>query len=57
MTLLYILVAVFVGIVLMVVIGEKFSKKMTEDDQTKYAKILPILVFILIIGAIIRALF
>ena len=57
MTLLYILVAVFVGIVLMVVIGEKFGKKMTEDDQTKYAKILPVLVFILIIGAIIRAFF
>tara|TARA_B110000240_G_C13221093_1_gene334672 strand:- start:95 stop:268 length:174 start_codon:yes stop_codon:yes gene_type:complete len=57
MTLLYILVAVFVGVALMVVIGQKFGKQMTEDDQSKYAKILPVLVFILIIGAIVRALF
>jgi uncharacterized membrane protein required for colicin V production len=56
MTLLYILVAVFVGVTLMVSIGQKFGKKMTEDDQKKYAKILPVLVFILIIGAIVRAL-
>lgn len=57
MTLLYILVAVFVGVALMVVIGQKFGKQMTEDDQSKYAKILPVLVFILIIGAIVRAFF
>jgi len=56
MTLLYILVAVFVGVTLMVSIGQKFGKKVTEDDQKKYAKILPVLVFILIIGAIVRAL-
>jgi len=56
MTLLYILVAVFVGVTLMVSIGQKFGKKMTEDDQKKYAKILPVLVFILIVGAIVRAL-
>jgi uncharacterized membrane protein required for colicin V production len=57
MTLLYILVAVFVGVALMVVVGQKFGKKMTDEEQAKYAKLIPILVFILIIGAIVRALF
>lgn len=54
MTLLYILVAVFVGIGLMVFLGERFGKPMSEEEQGKYSKILPILVFVLILGAIIR---
>ncbi|MCJ8321905.1 MAG: hypothetical protein MJK12_19880 [Colwellia sp.] len=56
MTLLYILFAVFVGVALMVIIGQKFGKPMSSEEQTKYAKIIPILVFILIIGAIVREL-
>ena len=56
MILLYILLAVFVGVFLMVVIGQKFGKPMTSEEQSKYAKITPILVFILIIGAIVREL-
>lgn len=56
MTLLYILLAVFAGVALMVVLGQKFGKPMDEEEQSKYAKITPILVFILIIGAIIREL-
>ena len=57
MTLLYILFAVFAGVALMVVIGERFGKPMSSEEQSKYAKIIPILVFILIIGAILRELF
>jgi hypothetical protein len=49
-------VAVFVGVGLMVFFGERFAKPMTEEDQNKYSKILPILVFILILGGLIRAL-
>jgi len=56
MTLLYILFAVFVGVALMVIIGQKFGKPMSSEEQSKYAKITPILVFILIIGAIVREL-
>jgi len=56
MTLLYILFAVFAGVALMVIIGQKFGKPMSTEEQSKYAKITPILVFILIIGAIVREL-
>jgi len=56
MTLLIILVVVFVGIGLMVFLGERFAKPMTEEDQSKYSKILPILVFVLILGGLIKAL-
>lgn len=52
MTLLYILVAVFLGVALMVILGEKFGKPMEEEEQRKYAKIIPILVFIGLILAI-----
>lgn len=56
MTLLYILFAVFAGVALMVIVGQKFGKPMTSEEQSKYAKIIPILVFILIIGGIVREL-
>lgn len=57
MTLLIILLAVFAGIALMVIFGERFGKPMDEEDQAKYSKILPILVFILIVGGLIKAYF
>ncbi|MFT5294671.1 MAG: hypothetical protein ACI9YH_000679 [Colwellia sp.] len=54
MTLIIILLAVFAGIALMVVLGERFAKPMTDEEQGKYSKILPILVFILIVGSLIK---
>jgi len=54
MTLIIILLAVFAGIALMVVLGERFAKPMTDEEQGKYSKILPILVFILIVGNLIK---
>ena len=56
MTLLVILLAVFAGIALMVILGERFGKPMSNEEQAKYSKILPILVFILLIGSLIKML-
>jgi len=55
MTLLIILLAVFSCVALMVYFGERFGKPMDNEQQAKYSKILPILVFILLIGAVIKA--
>lgn len=57
MTLLIILACVFIAVFLMVVLGERFAKPMTEEQQGKYSKILPLLVFILLAAAIIKAMF
>ena len=54
MTLLIILLAVFACVALMVYLGERFGKPMDNEQQAKYSKILPILVFILLIGAVIK---
>jgi uncharacterized membrane protein required for colicin V production len=56
MTLLIILLAVFAGIALMVILGEKFGKPMNNEEQAKYSKIIPILVFVLLIGSLIKML-
>ncbi|WDD97984.1 hypothetical protein [Thalassomonas actiniarum] len=56
MTLLMILAAVFGGIALMVILGERFGKPMEAEQQAKYAKILPILVFVMLIAGLIKAL-
>lgn len=56
MTLLMILAAVFGGIALMVILGERFGKPMDEQQQAKYGKILPILVFVMLIAGLIKAL-
>ena len=56
MALLIILGCVFAGVALMVVFGEKFGTPMTQEQQSKFAKITRILVFVLIITAIIRLL-
>ena len=42
MTLLIILLAVFAGIALMVILGERFGKPMDDEEQAKYSKIIPI---------------
>jgi hypothetical protein len=56
MTLLMILLAVFGGIALMVILGERFAKPMSNEEQAKYSKILPILVFVLLFGSLIKML-
>ena len=57
MTLIIILACVFFAVFLMVFLGEKFGKPMTDEQQTKFSKIIPVLVFVLIVAAIIRAMF
>lgn len=54
MTLLIILACVFGAVALMVVLGERFGKPMEVEQQQKYSKILWVVVFIAIVGAIIR---
>jgi hypothetical protein len=54
MTLIMILLAVFAGIALTVILGERFGKPMGEEEQAKYSKIIPILVFVLLIGSLIK---
>lgn len=54
MTLIMILAAVFVAVGLMVILGERFASPMSQEQSSKYGKIIPILVFILLIGGIIR---
>jgi hypothetical protein len=57
MTLIIILVCVFVAMFLMVTLGEKFGKPMTDEQQGKYGKITRVLVFVLIVAAIIKTMF
>ena len=54
MTLIIILACVFFAVFLMVTLGEKFGKPMTEEQQGKYSIVIPILVFVLIVSAIIK---
>lgn len=56
MTLLIILLCVFAAVALMVFLGERYAKPMDNEQQQKYAKILPILVFIVLIGSLIKML-
>ncbi len=55
MTLITILACVFLAVFLMVIIGERFGKPMSENQQGKFGKITRILVFILLVAAIIKA--
>ena len=56
MTLLIILALVFTVVALMVILGERFAKPMDDEQQQKYAKIIPILVFVVLIGSLIKML-
>jgi len=56
MTLLIILLCVLAAVALMVFLGERYAKPMDNEQQQKYAKILPILVFIVLIGSLIKML-
>jgi hypothetical protein len=55
MTLIIILACVFLAVALMVVLGERFGKPMTDEQQGKFGKVIRVLVFFLIIAAIIKA--
>jgi len=54
MTLLIILASVFAVVALMVVLGERFGKPMSDEQQAKFAKTTWILVFVILLAAIIK---
>ena len=54
MTLLIILACVFGAIALMVILGERFGKPMSDKQQAKFSKITWILVFFILLAAIVR---
>lgn len=56
MTLLIILAVVFGVVALMVVVGERFGKPMTDEQQAKFSKISWILVFVILLAAIVKQL-
>jgi amino acid permease len=54
MTLLIILACVFAAVALMVVLGERFGKPMSDEQQAKFSKTTWVLVFIILLAAIVR---
>jgi hypothetical protein len=56
MTLITILACVFLAVFLMVVLGERFGKPMSEEQQRKFGRVTRILVFVLLVAAIIKTL-
>mgnify|MGYP003385773770 CR=1 FL=1 len=54
MTLLIILACVFGAVALMVVLGERFGKPMSEEQQAKFSKVSWILVAAILLAAIVR---
>ncbi len=54
MTLLIILASVFGAVALMVILGERFGKPMSDEQQTKFGKTTWILVLLILVAAIIR---
>ena len=54
MTLLIILACLFAAVALMVILGERFGKPMSEEQQAKFSKTTWILVFVILIAAIIK---
>lgn len=54
MTLLIILACVFAAVALMVVLGERFGKPMSGEQQAKFGKTTWILVFVILVAAIIK---
>lgn len=55
MTLLFILLAVFCAVGLMVVLGERFGKPLDTNSQQKYSKIIMVVVFLALFSALIKA--
>jgi len=54
MTLLIILACVFGAVALMVILGERFGKPMSDEQQAKFSKTTWILVFVILVAAIIK---
>ncbi len=54
MALLIILASVFGVVALMVILGERFGKPMTDKQQVKLSKVTWILVFFLLLAAIVK---
>lgn len=54
MTLLIILASVFGVVALMVILGERFGKSMSDEQQAKFSKTTWILVFLILLAAIVR---
>lgn len=54
MTLLIILACVFAAVALMVVLGERFGKPMSKEQQAKFSKTTWILVLIILLAAIVK---
>lgn len=54
MALIIILAVVLGCVALMVVLGEKYGKPMEAEQQNKYSKLITVLMFVLIIGSIIK---
>jgi len=57
MTLLIILACVLSVVALMVILGERFGKPMSDEQQIKFGKVSRILVFAILLVAIIKGLF
>ena len=55
MTLIIILACVFLAVFLMVILGERFGTPITNEQQSKYGKIIRVLVFVLLVAAVIKA--
>ncbi len=55
MNVLIILAVLFSAVALMVILVERFAKPVDEQQQAKYSKLLPILVFIMLITVLIKA--
>ncbi|NQY87335.1 MAG: hypothetical protein HRT51_06195 [Colwellia sp.] len=54
MALIIILAGVFVAVALMVVLGERFGKPMSAEQQEKFSKTTWILVFVLLLAALVK---
>jgi amino acid permease len=57
MTLLIILACVFGAVALMVILGERFGKPMSDKQQAKFSKTTWVLVFMILLAAIVREMF
>jgi len=54
MALIIILAGVFAAVALMVVLGERFGKPMSAEQQEKFSKTIWILVFVLLLAALVK---
>ena len=54
MTLLIILACIFGAVALMVILGERFGKPMSDKQQAKFSKTAWVLVFMILLAAIVR---